>query len=103
MALSSMRPTPDMTAAKGIPKAAKAGLYGRPTVGLVLCPDKNDPVVKYTLGEQQGRNIFASRYQQHLPAEQRLQQELKRELRQLLPEPTTKVAPAKKKLRERKR
>jgi predicted nuclease of restriction endonuclease-like (RecB) superfamily len=69
-----------------------------PTVGLVLCPDKNDAVVKYTLGEQQERNIFASRYQLHLPTEKQLQQELKRELRQLLPA----ASPAKKKPREGK-
>lgn len=54
-----------------------------PTLGLILCPDKNDAVVKYTLGEQQARNIFASRYQLHLPTEEDLQQELRRELRQL--------------------
>ena len=58
-----------------------------PTVGLILCPDKNDAVVKYTLGEQQERNIFASRYQLHLPTEKQLQKELKRELQQLLPAP----------------
>lgn len=52
-----------------------------PTLGLILCPDKNDAVVKYTLGEQQKRNIFASRYQLHLPTEEELQQELRRELR----------------------
>ena len=74
-----------------------------PTVGLVLCPDKNDAVVKYTLGEQQERNIFASRYQLHLPTEAQLQQELKRELRQLLPAPAAKAASAKKKPREGRR
>jgi predicted nuclease of restriction endonuclease-like (RecB) superfamily len=74
-----------------------------PTVGLVLCPDKNDAVVKYTLGEQQERNIFASRYQLHLPTEQQLQKELRRELRQLLPAPAAKAVTAKKKSREGKR
>ena len=74
-----------------------------PTVGLVLCPDKNDAVVKYTLGEQQERNIFASRYQLHLPTEKQLQHELKRELRQLLLSPAAKSAPAKKMPREGKR
>ena len=69
-----------------------------PTVGLILCSDKNDAVVKYTLGEQQERNIFASRYQLHLPTEKQLQQEMKRELRQLLPM----TAPPKKKTREGK-
>ncbi len=54
-----------------------------PTLGLILCPDKNDAVVRYTLGEQQARNIFASRYQLHVPTEEELQQELRREWRQL--------------------
>ncbi|MEJ8854935.1 PDDEXK nuclease domain-containing protein [Variovorax robiniae] len=54
-----------------------------PTLGLILCPDKNDAVVRYTLGEQQERNIFTSRYQLHLPTEQELESELRRELRQL--------------------
>ena len=61
-----------------------------PTLGLILCPDKNDAVVKYTLGEQLKRNIFTSRYQLYLPTEEELQQELRRELRQLTPEATVK-------------
>jgi len=52
-----------------------------PTIGLVLCPDKNDAVVKYTLGEQQEKNIFTSRYQLYLPTEEELKQEIQRELR----------------------
>ncbi|MGA8146738.1 MAG: PDDEXK nuclease domain-containing protein [Gallionellaceae bacterium] len=56
-----------------------------PTLGLILCPDKNDAVVKYTLGEQQERNIFASRYQLHLPTVEELENELRRELRYLVP------------------
>lgn len=54
-----------------------------PTLGVILCPDKNDAVVKYTLGEQQERNIFTSRYQLYLPTEKELERELRRELRQL--------------------
>ena len=53
-----------------------------PSIGLILCPDKNDAVVKYTLGEQQERNIFTSRYQLYLPSVEELQRELRRELRQ---------------------
>lgn len=65
-----------------------------PTLGLILCPDKNDAVVRYTLGEQQARNIFASRYQLHLPTEEELQQELRRELRYLAaPEPAAATKP----------
>jgi predicted nuclease of restriction endonuclease-like (RecB) superfamily len=56
-----------------------------PTLGLILCSDKNDAVVKYTLGEQQKRNIFTSRYQLHLPTEKELQAEIQREMRFLAP------------------
>lgn len=56
-----------------------------PTLGLILCPDKNDAVVKYTLGEQLKLNIFTSRYQLYLPTEEELERELRRELRQLTP------------------
>jgi predicted nuclease of restriction endonuclease-like (RecB) superfamily len=59
-----------------------------PTLGLILCPDKNDAVVKYTLGEQEERNIFTSRYQLYLPSEEELQQELQREMRYLAPSET---------------
>jgi predicted nuclease of restriction endonuclease-like (RecB) superfamily len=50
-----------------------------PTLGLILCSDKNDAVVKYMLGAEQQEKIFASRYQIHLPTEA----ELRRELEQL--------------------
>ena len=53
----------------------------QPTLGLILCTDKNDAVVKYTLGPHQEQRIFASRYQLHLPTEAQLRAELKRELR----------------------
>jgi len=39
-----------------------------PTLGLILCADKNDAVVRYTLGPDQSRTIFASRYKLHLPS-----------------------------------
>jgi hypothetical protein len=66
-----------------------------PTLGLILCPDKNDAVVKYTLGEQEERNIFTSRYQLHLPTVEELENELRRELRYLMP-PENKAATKKK-------
>lgn len=55
-----------------------------PTIGLILCTEKNDAVVRYVLGEN-NRQIFASRYQLHLPTEEELQQELRRELDKLTP------------------
>ncbi len=51
-----------------------------PTIGLILCTDKNDTVVRYTLGEDH-RQIFASRYQLYLPSEAELAAEIRRELR----------------------
>ena len=56
-----------------------------PTLGLILCANKNDAVVRYTLGPDQARKIFASRYKLHLPTEGQLQAELKREVRYLTP------------------
>jgi YhcG PDDEXK nuclease domain len=54
-----------------------------PTLGLILCSDKNDAVVKYTLGPEQHHKIFASRYKLHLPTEAELKAELRREVSQL--------------------
>ena len=54
------------------------------TIGLILCADKNDAVVRYTL-DKANAQVFASRYQLHLPSEQELAEELRRELRQARP------------------
>jgi predicted nuclease of restriction endonuclease-like (RecB) superfamily len=51
-----------------------------PTVGLVLCPQKSDAMVKYTLGES-AKQIFAAKYQFHLPSVEELEAELKREMK----------------------
>ncbi len=51
------------------------------TLGLILCTDKNDAVVRYLLGPDQSKKIFTSRYKLHLPTEAELTTELKRELR----------------------
>ena len=45
-----------------------------PTLGLILCVEKNDLVVRYTLGKE-NRRIFASRYKRHLPTEEELTEE----------------------------
>lgn len=47
-----------------------------PPIGIVLCADKSDAIVKYTLPENNSQ-IFASKYFTYLPTED----ELKRELR----------------------
>ena len=51
-----------------------------PTIGLILCTEKNDAMVQYTLGTK-NETIFASKYHFHLPSVQQLEDELKRELR----------------------
>ena len=56
---------------------------GNPTLGLILSSNKNDAVVRYTLGEQQARKIFTSRYQLHLPTAEELENEIRREVRLL--------------------
>jgi hypothetical protein len=53
-----------------------------PPVGLILCADKNEAVVKYTLGKTASQ-VFASTYQLHLPSEQTLVEEIRHE-RELL-------------------
>lgn len=55
----------------------------QPTLGLILCTDKNEAVVKYTLSPEQEKKIFASRYKLHLPTEAELKAELTREVKEL--------------------
>lgn len=50
-----------------------------PTIGIILCTDKNDAVVRYTLGEG-NEQIFASRYKLYLPDEVELAAEIRREV-----------------------
>ena len=44
-----------------------------PPIGIVLCADKSDAVVKYTLPED-NHQIFASKYFTYLPTEEELKQ-----------------------------
>jgi hypothetical protein len=46
-----------------------------PTVGIVLCLEKNDAVVRITLPEDNER-ILASTYKLHLPTEEQLRTKL---------------------------
>jgi predicted nuclease of restriction endonuclease-like (RecB) superfamily len=49
-----------------------------PPIGIVLCADKSEAVVRYTLPEN-NQQIFASRYRLHLPTEEELAREIQRE------------------------
>lgn len=53
-----------------------------PPIGIVLCADKSESIVKYTLPENETQ-IFASKYKLYLPSEEELSQELQREYRAL--------------------
>lgn len=49
-----------------------------PPIGIVLCADKSESVVRFTLPENETQ-IFASKYKLYLPSEEELLQELRRE------------------------
>jgi predicted nuclease of restriction endonuclease-like (RecB) superfamily len=53
--------------------------FENPTIGILLCTDKNDAVVKITLPEN-NNTIIASKYQLYLPTEQQLIEEVKKEI-----------------------
>jgi hypothetical protein len=57
-----------------------------PPIGILLCADKSESVVKYTLPEE-NTQIFASKYKLYLPTEEELRHEIEKE-RRLIAETT---------------
>lgn len=53
--------------------------HEKPTIGILLCADKNNAVVKYSLPEN-NNSILASQYQLYLPSEEQLLKEIRREI-----------------------
>ncbi len=53
-----------------------------PSIGLILCTEKNKTIVKYSLLSE-SKHIFASKYQLYLPTTIQLEQEIKRERLQI--------------------
>jgi len=51
-----------------------------PTIGLILCAEKNETVAKYSVLSDR-KQIFASKYILYLPTEEELQREIERERR----------------------
>jgi len=49
-----------------------------PTIGIILCSEKNDTMVKYSVLSENDR-LFASKYMLYLPTEEELKRELERE------------------------
>lgn len=56
----------------------KRGDDDNPTIGIILCTDKDETIVKYSV-LQENKHLFASKYRTVLPSEQELQEELDRE------------------------
>jgi hypothetical protein len=60
----------------------KRGEGDNPTIGIILCADKDETIVKYSVLEE-SRRIFASKYKLILPTEEELAAELERNARYL--------------------
>lgn len=56
--------------------------FENPSIGILLCADKNDSVVKITLPEN-NKSIVASKYQLYLPTEKQLIAEVQKEIEKL--------------------
>ena len=54
------------------------GSDDNPTIGLVLCSEKSEAVVKYSVLSEQ-KQLFSAKYLQYLPTEEQLKHELERE------------------------
>ncbi|RZK11542.1 MAG: DUF1016 domain-containing protein [Flavobacterium sp.] len=53
--------------------------HEKPTIGILLCADKNNAVVKFSLPEA-NKTILASQYELILPSEEQLLQEIRKEI-----------------------
>ncbi|MCQ2351423.1 MAG: PDDEXK nuclease domain-containing protein [Paludibacteraceae bacterium] len=56
----------------------KRGKEDNPTIGILLCADKDETVVKYSVLNE-SKQIFASKYLPYLPTEEELKRELERQ------------------------
>jgi len=53
-----------------------------PTIGLILCTEKNNTIVKYSLLNE-SKQIFVSKYMTYLPTEEELEKEIERERKEI--------------------
>lgn len=63
----------------------KRGADDNPTLGIILCSDKDDTIVRYSV-LRESRQLFASKYRLILPSEEELRDELERRHILRLPE-----------------
>lgn len=54
-----------------------------PTIGLILCSERNNTVAKYSVLNE-SKQLFASKYLTELPSEEELQRELEHERENVL-------------------
>lgn len=64
----------------------KRGPDDNPTIGIILCDDKDETLVRYSVLNE-SRQLFASKYRLVLPSEEELRDELERRHILKLPEP----------------
>jgi RecB family endonuclease NucS len=55
--------------------------FENPSIGILLCTDKNDAMVKISLPEA-NKTIVASKYQLYLPSEKQLIEEMKKTIQE---------------------
>lgn len=58
----------------------ETGEDDNPTVGIILCSEKDKTIVKYSVLSE-NKQLFASKYMMYLPTEEELVRELEREKR----------------------
>ena len=58
------------------------GENDNPTIGIILCTDKDNTVVKYSVLNE-NENLFVSKYQLYLPTEEELRAEIERDVWEL--------------------
>lgn len=56
----------------------RKGADDNPTIGLILCSEKNETIAKYSVLKD-SKQLFASKYLHYLPTEEELRRELERE------------------------
>lgn len=67
----------------------RKGSDDNPTIGLILCSEKNETIAKYSVLKE-SKQLFASKYLHYLPTEEELRHELERERAALNQLPDTK-------------
>ena len=63
-------------------KKVKSSKDDNPTIGLILCSEKNEAIARYSVLNN-SKQLFASKYMLYLPTEEELKSMLERERRSI--------------------